>query len=206
MRWRLAVGGPVRVSGSDQAYTVTGIVPDHSEANIRDLAAAFFGFAYFHRDQALQLQLSPAPNQISILLPDGSAPETIRELGLALWDLRAGIFSMTTTPDLLLRNAALAEFIERFVVLTGLVALLIGGVGIVNTMLVLTGRRTQEIAALKTFRAATPADRGHLRQRSVAVGPGGQRDGYGGRLPAQPDCQQLRRNPCPAAPYPAPVS
>ena len=147
----LQVGDPVRVSGSDQAYTVTGIVPDHSEANIRDLAAAFFGFAYFHRDQAQQLQLSPAPNQISILLPDGSAPETIRELGLALWATRAGIYSMTTTPDLLLRNAALAEFIERFVVLTGLVALLIGGVGIVNTMLVLTGRRTQEIAALKTF-------------------------------------------------------
>ena len=147
----LQVSDPVRVSGSDQAYTVTGIVPDHSEANIRDLAAAFFGFAYFHRDQAQQLQLSPAPNQISILLPDGSAPETIRELGLALWATRAGIYSMTTTPDLLLRNAALAEFIERFVVLTGLVALLIGGVGIVNTMLVLTGRRTQEIAALKTF-------------------------------------------------------
>src|SRR5664279_496639 len=33
----------------------------------------------------------------------------------------------------------------------GLGALLIGGVGIVNTMLVMVGRRTEEIAALKTF-------------------------------------------------------
>ena len=33
----------------------------------------------------------------------------------------------------------------------GLGALLIGGVGIINTMLVMVGRRTEEIAALKTF-------------------------------------------------------
>lgn len=147
----LQPGDLVSVSGSGQPYRVTGIVPDHSEANLRDLASSFFGFAYFHRDQALQLQLNPAPNQISIRLPQGSAPETVRQLGLDLWALDAGIHSMTTTPDLLLRNVALAELIERFVVLTGLAALLIGAAGIVNTMLVLTRRRLLEIAALKTL-------------------------------------------------------
>ncbi|MEZ4671904.1 MAG: FtsX-like permease family protein [Anaerolineae bacterium] len=39
----------------------------------------------------------------------------------------------------------------RFIVTMGLGALLIGGVGIMNTMLVLVGRRSLEIAALKTF-------------------------------------------------------
>lgn len=156
----VSAGDSVRVSGGDIPLRVTGILPDHSEANIRDLSSSFFGFAYFHRDQALQLQLNPAPNQISIRLPDDSGAEAIRRLGLELWSLDAGVHSMTTTPDLLLRNAALAEYIERFVVVTGLAALLIGGAGIVNTMLVLTGRRLQEIAALKTF---------GLRRRQIAT-------------------------------------
>ncbi|MBK8023947.1 MAG: FtsX-like permease family protein [Chloroflexi bacterium] len=39
----------------------------------------------------------------------------------------------------------------RFIVVMGLGALLIGGVGIINTMLAVVARRTNEIAALKTF-------------------------------------------------------
>lgn len=148
---QLQVGDLIRVSGSDLPYSVTGIVPDHSEANIRDLTSSLFGFAYFHRDQALQMQLNPAPNQISICLPQGSDGDQIRQLGLELWALDAGIHSMTTTPDLLVRNKDLTAFIERFVVLTGLAALLVGGAGIVNTMLVLTGRRLQAIATLKAL-------------------------------------------------------
>ncbi|MDD9954960.1 MAG: FtsX-like permease family protein [Anaerolineaceae bacterium] len=147
----LQVRDQIRVSGTDLPYTVTGIVPDHSEANIRDLSSSLFGFAYFHRDQALQMQLNPAPNQASIYLPDGSSGDLIRQLGLELWALDAGIHSMTTTPDLLIRNRDLMEFIERLVVLTGLAALLVGGAGIVNTMLVLTGRRLQVIATLKAL-------------------------------------------------------
>ncbi len=147
----LQVNDQVRVSGTELPYTVTGIVPDHSEANIRDLTSSLFGFAYFHRDQALQMQLNPASNQVSIYLPDGSSGDLIRQFGLELWALDAGIHSMTTTPDLLIRNRDLTEFIERLVLLTGMAALLVGGAGIVNTMLVLTGRRLQLIAALKAL-------------------------------------------------------
>ncbi len=147
----LQAGDQVRVSGTDLPYTVTGIVPDHGEANIRDLTSSLFGFAWFHRDQTLQMQLNPAPNQVSIYLPPGSSGDLIRQLGLELWALDAGIHSMTTTPDLLIRNRDLTEFIERLVVLTGLAALLVGGAGIVNTMLVLTGRRLQVIATLKAL-------------------------------------------------------
>ncbi|MCE2489424.1 MAG: FtsX-like permease family protein [Anaerolineae bacterium] len=147
----LQVSEKVRVSGTVLPYTVMGIVPDHSEANIRDLASSLFGFAYFHRDQALQMQLNPAPNQVSIYLPDGSSGDSIRQMGLDLWALDAGIHSMTTTPDLLIRNRDLTDIIERFVVLTGLAALLVGGAGIVSTMLVLTGRRLHVIATLKAL-------------------------------------------------------
>ena len=57
----------------------------------------------------------------------------------------------TTVPELLATNQAIADLLGRFIVVMGLGALLIGGVGIINTMLVMVGRRTEEIAALKTF-------------------------------------------------------
>jgi putative ABC transport system permease protein len=147
----LSVGDVVRITGTEDLFTVAGIVPTETESNIRNITAAFFGFAYLHQDMATAMQLNPAPNHISIVLPDGTPTETIRQLGLELWRLRAGIYSMNTTPDLMETNAELADMLGRFIVVMGLGALLIGGVGIVNTMLVMVGRRTMEIASLKTF-------------------------------------------------------
>ena len=147
----LQVGDSVRVTGTTDTFTVVGIVPTDTEANIRNVTASFFGFAYFPAELAPVMQLNAAPNAISIVLPDGTPPETIREFGLQLWRSRSGIFSMDTTPDLLERNTEIADMIGRFIVVLGLGALLIGGVGIVNTMLVMVGRRTLEIASLKTF-------------------------------------------------------
>jgi putative ABC transport system permease protein len=56
-----------------------------------------------------------------------------------------------TVPKLLRQNQNIADITGQFIVVMGLGAMLIGGVGIVNTMLVMVRRRTEEIAALKTF-------------------------------------------------------
>lgn len=142
----IAVGDTVRVSGTEDEFTVRGIVATETEANVRNIFASFFGFAYLHIDHAEALQLSPQPNTVSITLPPGvdsnDAGMSVRRVVQA---------NVTTVDQLLRQNAIIGDYLGRFIVVMGLGALLIGGVGIINTMLVMVGRRTEEIAALKTF-------------------------------------------------------
>ncbi len=146
----LKVGDSVRVSGTEQPYVVRGIVATETEASINNILASFFGFAYFDAAQASNLSLNTNPNSVGIIMPDGSSGEDISRTANELIPLR--IFrDVNATPWLLERNKLLADLIGRFIVTMGLGAMLIGGVGIMNTMLVLVGRRTMEIAALKTF-------------------------------------------------------
>ncbi|HYK84113.1 MAG TPA: FtsX-like permease family protein [Ktedonobacteraceae bacterium] len=56
----------------------------------------------------------------------------------------------TTAEQALKNNQQQVDFIKKFLEIAGLLALLIGGVGIVNTMQVLLSRRRIEIAMLKT--------------------------------------------------------
>jgi len=147
----IQVGDLVRISGTETPFIVRGIVPTDVEANVNNIVAAFFGFVYIDAQQAATLQLSPAPNYISFALPDGSGTEKIDELEQNIWQQMIGVHRVQTTSSLLERNEELADMLSRFIVVLGLGALLIGGVGIVNTMLVMVGRRTMEIASLKTF-------------------------------------------------------
>jgi putative ABC transport system permease protein len=143
----LTVGDTVRVSGSEALFTVTGIVATEQEAGLRNLFASFFGFAYIDRAQADNLQLNAQPNAISVALPAGTDIEAIAAEFAAI----APSADITTVNDVLRQNSTVGDLIGRFIVIMGLGALLIGGVGIINTMLVMVGRRTGEIAALKTF-------------------------------------------------------
>ncbi len=146
----LKVGDQVLASGAAEPFTVTGIVPTEAEASINNIFASFFGFAYFDAAQAGALQLSPLPNTIGIVLPDGASAEAIEAAAQEVSRL-VPVRELTATPSLINRNRELADMIGRFIVTLGLGAMLIGGVGIMNTMLVLVRRRTVEIAALKTF-------------------------------------------------------
>jgi putative ABC transport system permease protein len=156
---RIAVGDRVRVSGTTDEFIVRGIIPTESEAGFRNLFAAFFGFAYFDIALAQPLSINPNPNSISLTLPEDQRPATRDQANALVDELRALLqgrsgranVSFTTVPQLLEQNQQIADITGRFVVVMGLGAMLIGGVGIVNTMLVMVRRRTEEIAALKTF-------------------------------------------------------
>ena len=60
------------------------------------------------------------------------------------------VVSVQTAADALKNNQQQVDYIKEFLEIAGLLALLIGGVGIINTMQVLLSRRKTEIAMLKT--------------------------------------------------------
>ncbi len=73
---------------------------------------------------------------------------------LALKDLRQALgpfFRYTTAADVAKQAATNSTRLQQLLLVCGLLALLMGGIGIVNTMLVSVGRRTKEIAVLKTL-------------------------------------------------------
>ncbi len=147
----IAVGDSVRVSGTEEVFTVRGIVSVAEESSVTNFLNAFFGFAYFDLANAQNaINAEFAPNRIGVLFPGGVSDEQLADYGAEIEALVPGV-QTTVIADFLERYEVISQYLGDFVVVMGLGALLIGGVGIMNTMLVLVRRRTAEIAAVKTF-------------------------------------------------------
>lgn len=148
----IKVGDTVRVSGTEEEFTVRGIVPASTEAGLRNIFAAFFGFAYFDNSMKEKLPVQQDSTVIMVALNEPS-PETIEQARQELDNLIPSdrYYQTRTVTEAIKDNQQIADVLGSFIVVLGLGALLIGGVGIMNTMLVLMRRRTDEIAALKTF-------------------------------------------------------
>ena len=156
----IAVGDQVRVSGTQERFTVRGIVSVAEESSVTNFLNAFFGFAYFDLANAKAVINDEfAPNRIGVLLPEAADDALLKEFEAEIEALVPGVRT-TVISDFIQRYEVISQYLGDFVVVMGLGALLIGGVGIMNTMLVLVRRRTNEIAAVKTF---------GLRGRQVAA-------------------------------------
>lgn len=151
----LSVGDTVRVARTEERFIVRGIVGAESEAGFSNFFAAFFGFAYFELETAQRL-IDPeiAINRIGIAFPEVIMPENEEAVRTEFWretNLSRSQTDLEMAVDLLQDRQEIATVLGDFIVILGLGAMLIGGVGIMNTMLVLVRRRMTEIAALKTF-------------------------------------------------------
>lgn len=151
----LSVGDEVRVARTEAIFTVRGIVGVEAEAGITNIFASFFGFAYIDIGTAQQL-IDPdiGINRVSYAYPAALTLDQAQDEREAIQDA-VGFSRRNTDVDLAANlsetRQEIATVLGDFIVILGLGALLIGGVGILNTMLVLVRRRTGEIAALKTF-------------------------------------------------------
>ncbi len=156
----ISLGDSVRVSGTQEAYTVRGIVSVAEESSVTNFLNAFFGFAYFDLGNAQAvINQDFAPNRIALRFAEPPNEDRLDQLAVEVEALVAGLRS-TDIYDFLERYQVVSQYLGDFVVVMGLGALLVGGVGIMNTMLVLVRRRTSEVAAIKTF---------GLRGRQVAA-------------------------------------
>lgn len=141
----LDVGDRVLIAGPEE-FTVTGIVPDSSEAQLLDPNTYLFPYAYLSYESGRTLFATRA-DTIYVRLAEDS------EVTAAAADFEESFpgLSLNTTEDLREVNSSVSEGVTRFITTMGLVSLLIGGIGIANTMIVVVSRRALEIAVLKTI-------------------------------------------------------
>ena len=146
----LKLGDQVRLSGDTNAYTITGIVSTNVESSWRNWFQAFFGFGYVRQNLSVP---DATINRISIAFQTTPDPDTLTRYAIYLDDIldRQTNARVLDVWSVLANNERVADLMSRFIVLMGLGAMLIGGVGIINTMMVMVRRRTEEIATLKTF-------------------------------------------------------
>jgi predicted lysophospholipase L1 biosynthesis ABC-type transport system permease subunit len=138
------------VYAGETALTVAAFVEDETEGSLvlRNGAAGFIGYLYYPLDRAADLNLDPLPERAFVKIPLGTSVEEVdksleRRFGRGI--------SRITIEELAEQNQETADLVNDLILVMGLSSILIGGMGIINTMNVIVGRRTLEIAVLKTL-------------------------------------------------------
>lgn len=141
----VGVGDQLRLIGPDP-YLVTAIVDQSAEANLRDVNTVFAPYVYLRYDVGVAA-FDAKPDTVYLKLPPGSDVQAVAT------DFKKSFRGMGvfTTEDLWEQNSTIGASLTKLITTLGLVSLLIGGIGIINTMLVVVGRRTLEIGVLKTI-------------------------------------------------------
>ncbi len=147
----LHIGSRVQVAirAHSYAYTVTGIVPSTALAITGNpVGLSWFGMVDYRRIQPAVLSEGSAASRIYIKTRDAAQAARVKS---ALTASLGNLYSINTAADVEKQNKDAANNLDKFLTIMGLLALLIGGIGIVNTMLVAARRRSKEIAILKAL-------------------------------------------------------
>lgn len=157
-RLGLQVGDAVRLGASETEFVVAGIAPVEAETVLTVPQTAFLDYLYLPFEALPLMGEPPLPDEVYVKAPAGADINEVESSLIAY--LQGGIEAETdfgeqlnraTVPELEAQNEETAEVIDDMILVMGLSSLLIGGIGIINTMLVVVSRRTLEIAVLKTL-------------------------------------------------------
>ncbi|MCD4685132.1 MAG: ABC transporter permease, partial [Anaerolineae bacterium] len=157
-RLQLQVGDTLRLGASVTEFVVAGVAAAESESVLSLPQTALVDYAYLPYEALALLDEPVLPDQVFIKVPFG---RDVRQVETSFIAYLQGSFdtdtdfsvelNRATVPELEEQNAETADIIDDMILVMGLSSLLIGGIGIVNTMLVIVSRRTLEIAVLKTL-------------------------------------------------------
>lgn len=139
----IPIGSPFTLNSASYPaahFTLAGIVKNDNETAQGDLLDV--SVANFERATGKQITYTFVAVTTPTSAAASQAATAIRQ--------RFPLTTVRTVSDVLKQNKQNVQTVRRFLIVVGLLALLIGGVGIVNTMQVLLSRRRIEIAILKT--------------------------------------------------------
>lgn len=146
----VAVGDSVLINGANEPFIVRGIVSIEAAVQnpLEDIFAGLFGF-YMVSHDAIPLFDSVNPKLDSFYFQLNN-PTLTSEFNEALSE-EFIFFNTTSTDDLRVNNEELVDQLSQLSTVMGMISLLIGSIGIINTMQVLVRRRMLEVAILKTL-------------------------------------------------------
>lgn len=154
----LREGDVLRIGASDVLFVVAGVAPASAETILSTPQTALIDFVYLPFDDLVLLGDRPLPDQVYVKAPLGRDVSALDKSLLATLEGRIRTddnldetLSRVSVAALEEQNVETADVIDDMILVMGLSSLLIGGIGIINTMLVVVSRRTLEIAVLKTL-------------------------------------------------------
>jgi putative ABC transport system permease protein len=147
----LSVGDTLFLEGGTSEFVLLGIVPTDTEIRglIDGMQFGLYGYYYYLQYDDIQY-LADSIDKIDTLYIKLDDPSRINEV-IELINAEFPIFNYTTTQDILEVNEIIADSLDTVVTVLGMLGLLLGCMGIINTMQVIVRRRTMEIAVLKTL-------------------------------------------------------
>ena len=146
------VGDILELNLLDGDFEVVGIVDNHTEIRnpfSADMFLGIFGYYYVSEDVLATYDRSN-PKVVGTIYLKLDDPTITQEMADQL-ETDFPYIQTNTPDDILAINQEVANNVDDILKAIGLMALLLGSIGIINTMQVIVSRRTLEIGVLKTI-------------------------------------------------------